>query len=190
VTRRDKRIKIDRLQEVPSITTVMTLTANRKDGATDASADGHVDFRALHRVCKLPAVLLVAHLFHPLDVFAVEEFLNRDVRHARRRRRAMPVFLARRNPDDIPFADFLGRTASWLNPARASRDDQRLTQRVRVPCCARAGLERHAAAGGPGRSGRVEQRIGAYSAREVLGWSLPGKLRSASRDRDPLRRFT
>jgi hypothetical protein len=37
-----------------------------------------------------PAVLFVADSFHPIDHFAVERFLNGDVRHGRRWRSAVP----------------------------------------------------------------------------------------------------
>ena len=77
--------------------------------------------------------MLVADLFHPLDVFTLEMFLNGDMGHAGRRRGSMPVFLTRRDPDDITFADFLGWTTPLLNPTGACRHDQRLTERVRVP---------------------------------------------------------
>jgi hypothetical protein len=42
----------------------------------------------------------------------------------------MPVFLARRDPDNITLPDFLDLTTPLLNPARASRHDQYLAQRV------------------------------------------------------------
>ena len=81
----------------------------------------------------------------------------------------MPVFLTRRDPDDINFADFLGWTTPLLNPTGACRHDQRLTERVGVPCRASAGLERHAAARRARRRVRVEQGINAYGTSEVLG---------------------
>jgi hypothetical protein len=78
------------------------------------------------------AVLLVADLLHPLDILSVEIFLNGDVRHARRGRRSMPVFLTGRDPHHIAVADFLCWTTPLLNPTGASRHDQGLTQRVGV----------------------------------------------------------
>ena len=88
--------------------------------------------------------MLVADLFHPVDGLAVELFLNGDMRHRRGRRGAMPVLLTRRKPDHITRPDFLDRPAPALHPAAARRDDQRLAQRVRVPCGPGAGLERDA----------------------------------------------
>ena len=55
----------------------------------------------------------------------------------------MPVFHSRWNPDNILLSDLLDRASPLLNPARAVGDDQDLTERVRVPCTPRAGLERN-----------------------------------------------
>lgn len=93
-----------------------------------------------------PAVLRIADLFHPLDGFTVEMLLNSDMRHPGGCRGSMPVFLTRRYPDDITWPNVLDLTAPLLNPARARRHDQRLAQRVGVPCAPSAGLERDAGA--------------------------------------------
>jgi hypothetical protein len=90
-------------------------------------------------------VLFVAHLFHPFDGLPIEAFLNSDVSHTRPCRSSMPIFHARRNPDDVTLPNFLDWTAQLLNSARASRNDQSLTQRMTVPGCARPGLEVDAA---------------------------------------------
>ena len=47
-------------------------------------------------------VLFVADFFQPVNNFAVELFLNGDVRHGRSRRRPMPMLLARREPITSP----------------------------------------------------------------------------------------
>src|SRR5215472_8001235 len=78
-------------------------------------------------------VILITDLFQPLDRFAIERFLNGDVSHCCRRRRAMPMLLVGRKPDDIARPDFLNRAALSLRPAATSRDDQGLPERVRVP---------------------------------------------------------
>ena len=80
-------------------------------------------------------------MLHPVDYLAVLLLLNGDVRHASCRRRAMPVLLVRREPDHVTRTDLLDRAAFALNPAAAGRDDQGLTERMRVPCRARARLE-------------------------------------------------
>jgi hypothetical protein len=63
------------------------------------------------------AVLLVCDFFHPIDVLAVEPFRDGDMRHGGRRSRAVPVLLARREPDDIAGTDFFDRPAFALHPA-------------------------------------------------------------------------
>jgi len=56
-----------------------------------------------------PPVLLFTHLFHPVNGFAIKLFLNRDVRHGRGGRGAMPMLFARRKPDHVTRPDFFGR---------------------------------------------------------------------------------
>src|SRR5712692_8248918 len=81
-------------------------------------------------------ILFIADLFHPFDRFPVELFLNRDVRHAGGRRGSVPVFLTRRNADDITCPNFLLGTAPLLDPAGTGRHDEDLAQGVCVPCSA------------------------------------------------------
>src|ERR1700756_5316817 len=45
----------------------------------------------------------------------------------------MPVLLAGREPDHITGPDLLDRSAFALSPAAARRDDEGLTERMRVP---------------------------------------------------------
>src|SRR3954469_13167098 len=97
-------------------------------------------------------VLFVADLFHPVDGFAVQRFVDGDVLHGCRWRRAVPVLFARLEPDDIAGPDLLDRPALTLHEAAAKSDDQRLPEWMRVPCGARAGLERDGVAGRSGRS--------------------------------------
>ena len=68
---------------------------------------------------RSPAVLVVADLFHPIDRLAVELFLNGNVRHGRGWRGAMPMLLARREPDHVTRPDFLDRAAPALHPDRS-----------------------------------------------------------------------
>ena len=76
---------------------------------------------------------MVADVFHPIDDLPIFFLLNRDVSHARRRRGAMPVLLAGRNPHDIPGADLLDRPVPALNPSTASGYNERLAEGMRVP---------------------------------------------------------
>ena len=81
-------------------------------------------------------------MFHPIDDFAVFLFLHGDMSHRGCRRSSVPVFLSRRKPDHVTRSNFLNRTFPALSPAAAGGDDQRLTERMRMPGRARAGLER------------------------------------------------
>jgi hypothetical protein len=82
-------------------------------------------------------ILLVADLFQPVNDFSVELFLNGDVGHGCGWCGPMPVFLARREPDHIPWADLLDWTTPALCAAAARGDDEGLTERMRglrSPC--------------------------------------------------------
>src|SRR6059036_4183328 len=91
-------------------------------------------------------VLFVADLLHPVDDLAVEVFLDCDVGHGGVRRRAMPVLLARRAPDDVARSNHFDRPTPALHEPAAGRDDQGLTQRMGVPCGPGAWLARGAPA--------------------------------------------
>jgi hypothetical protein len=120
--------------------------------------------------------LLVAHLLHPLDGLAVELFHNRDMRHGRRRRGAVPVLLTRRAPDHVARPNPLDRAAPALHQAAAIYHDQVLPQRMRVPCGPGARLERDAGRNRARRTGRLEQGIDAHSAGEILRRPFAGGL--------------
>ena len=84
-------------------------------------------------------------------------------------RRAVPMLLTRREPDHVAGPDFLDRPSPALRAAAARRDDEGLSERVGVPCGSSAGLERDAGADHACRIGRIEQRIDAHRAGEILG---------------------
>jgi hypothetical protein len=121
-------------------------------------------------------------MLHPVHHFAVEHFRDGNVRHRRCRRRTVPVLVVRRTPDDIAGADFLDRPAFALRPADARRDDQRLSERMRVPCGARAGLERDNRPADAGGVGALKGRVYPDIAGELFRRSLDGRLRTASHD--------
>jgi hypothetical protein len=73
-----------------------------------------------------PTVLLLAYMFQPLNCFAVELFLNSDVRHGRRRRGSVPMLLSRREPHDIARVDFFDGSAPALRATAAGGYDKRL----------------------------------------------------------------
>jgi hypothetical protein len=122
------------------------------------------------------AILVVGDFFHPIDDFAVERFLNGDMRHRRCWSRSMPMLLARRKQDHIAGTDLLNWTVLALRPAAAGYDDQRLTQRVCMPCSSSAGLECDASAGRACRSVCLKQGIDPYRAGKPIGRSFAGRL--------------
>ena len=107
----------------------------------------------------LPVVLLLADLLQPIDNLTVLLFLNCDVRHGRSGRCAVPVLLTRREPDHIAGADFLDRPTFTLRPTAARRNDQSLTERMRVPRGTSTRLKSYAGALNKRRIGRLKKRI-------------------------------
>ena len=104
------------------------------------------------------------------------------MRHRCGRRRAVPVFFAWREPDDITRSDLLDRPALALRKAAAGRHDQCLSEGMRVPGRARARLERDAGAADARRIWRFEQRVDTDRASEPFGRPLAGRLRAVSLD--------
>src|SRR3954452_17278105 len=89
----------------------------------------------------LTAIICVTDMLEPLDRLAVEGFLDRQMRHRRGRRGAMPVLFPRGKPDGVAGTDLLDRSALALRQPQAGDDEQRLTERMGVPGSAGAGLE-------------------------------------------------
>src|SRR3954451_611280 len=127
-------------------------------------------------------VLVVTHLFHPVDNLTVEVFLNGDVCHGRSWCAPVPVLLAGREPDHVTRPDFLDRSAPTLRPATACRDDESLTERVRMPCSPRTRLESDAGTLNKCRIGCLKKWIDTYRSSEPLCRSLHGRLRANSLD--------
>jgi hypothetical protein len=126
--------------------------------------------------------LIVANFFEPFGGFPAESFLNCDVRHGCRRGGAMPVFLARRKPDDIAGENFLDRTAVALGPAAASSDDKRLSERMRVPSRPGAGSECDVGACNTSRIDGLKKSFDLDVAREVFGGAAVGLPAAVSLD--------
>src|SRR2546427_1832425 len=124
----------------------------------------------------------VAAFLHPADDLAVESLLDRDVRHRAVRRGAMPMLLSRRTRDHISGVDFFDGTSPALHEAAASGHNERLTQRMRMPGGAGAGLERDARTLHAPRSACLEQRFDAHLAGEPFLRSLARRSRTASLD--------
>jgi hypothetical protein len=78
----------------------------------------------------------------------------------------MPVFDARRNPNDVSLAYHLNRATPLLNPADTISHDQYLAERMGVPGRSRSRLERNLAAARPGWFLRVKESLNTNRARE------------------------
>lgn len=90
---------------------------------------------------------------------------------------AVPMLHAGRNPNDVTRPDFLNGGAPFLHKADAGRNDERLTERMRVPSGACARLESDGCAAYPGRPAPFETVVDADGAGEILGWPCGGWLR-------------
>src|SRR5947209_14979167 len=73
---------------------------------------------------KSLAVLIVADVFHPIDVLAADRFLNCDMRHGGGGRCAVPVLFASREPHDVAGPNFFNRPALRLHPTESRRDHE------------------------------------------------------------------
>src|SRR6266571_819619 len=127
-------------------------------------------------------VLLIAYLLHPVDHLAVEFLLDRDMGQGGGGRCAMPMLLARRAPNYVARPDDLDRAAPALHKTAAARDDERLTERMRVPITPCAWLERDVGAARACRTGCLEQLVDAHRAGEIFGRSSGRWLRTVAFD--------
>ena len=87
----------------------------------------------------------------------------------------MPMLLAGRNPHHIAGSDFFNRSALGLDPAQARHDDQRLAERMRMPCRAGARLEGNAAAIQAYRFSHLKHRLRANRTAEIGLWRFGGR---------------
>ncbi|EPE97987.1 hypothetical protein RGCCGE502_13954 [Rhizobium grahamii CCGE 502] len=82
------------------------------------------------------------------------------------------MFLTRFEPDDVAGADVFDRSAFALRATAAGEDDQRLTERMGMPCGASAGLEGYRCTADTRRCRPVERRIDADRSGEIIRRSL------------------
>src|SRR5437868_2732592 len=111
-----------------------------------------------------PSVLFIADVFHPVGHLAILSLLNGNVSHGGGASSAMPVFLARREPDHITGVDLLDWSAFALSPATPGGHNQSLAKWMRVPRGARARLKRYARALNQRRIGCLKQWVDPYYA--------------------------
>src|SRR5438270_168131 len=90
--------------------------------------------------------------------------------------------LIRRAPDHVARSNFHFWSALALYPPTTGRDDQRLPERMGMPCGTCAGLERDARATRACRFGRLEQGINAHRAGKILVRPFVGRLCAISFD--------
>src|SRR5258708_532626 len=83
------------------------------------------------------------------------------------------MLLNRRTPDHIARPNFLFRATLILHPPTSGGADQGLPERMLVPCCPSAGLERDTDSEHACRSWRLDQRVNAYDAGKILVGPLP-----------------
>src|SRR5579872_112715 len=114
----------------------------------------------------IPMVLLVRDVLQPIDDFAVELFLKRDVRHRGGRGSTMPVLLTWREPYHITGSNLLHQPTFTLNPAAPGGHDKRLTEWVRMPGSPGTRLESHAGTRHKCRIGCLKQGIDSHCAGE------------------------
>src|SRR6266480_2638911 len=115
-------------------------------------------------------------MFHPVDDFTVERFLNGDVCHGCGGRGAMPMLLVRRKPNNITWPDFLDRTSCTLCASAPGCDDQRLTERMGVPRSASTRFEGDTCATNTCRFWCLEQRINANYAGKPISWPFARRV--------------
>src|ERR1700730_4239806 len=125
-------------------------------------------------------VLFAADLFHPINGAAVQRLLDGDMRYRGRRRRSVPMLLTGRKPDHVTWPDFLHRAAPTLHPPETGRDNQRLTEWMRMPSGPSSRFECDVCATDACRVGRLEQGVNAHRSGEIVRGSLAGRLCAAA----------
>src|SRR5438132_1637120 len=102
------------------MTRYATKTAAKIASSAAATGASAAVVSARTRLC---VVLFISNLLHPVDGLPVELLLNGDVGHRRSRRGAVPMLLARREPDHVPRPDLLDRASPALRAPAASGHD-------------------------------------------------------------------
>jgi hypothetical protein len=114
--------------------------------------------------------LVFTNFFHPVNGLTIELLLDGNMSHSGCGSGPMPLLFTRRKPDYISRPNFLDRFAIALNPAAASRDNESLTQRMRVPRSACARLKRNADTLNTCWGRCLKKRIDPYGASKPVRW--------------------
>jgi hypothetical protein len=92
------------------------------------------------------------------------------------------MFLSRCEPNHISGVNFLDRTAFSLNPSAACRDDQYLSEGMRMPGSTRSRLKCDAGTGNKRRVGCLKKRVNTDSAGKPICRTFAGRLRADAFD--------
>jgi len=92
------------------------------------------------------------------------------------------MFLSRRKPNHISGMNFLYRIAFPLNPTTPCRNNQCLSEGMRMPGGARSRLKCDAGAGNKRWIGCLKKRVNAYGACKPLCRTFAGRLRADAFD--------
>ena len=114
----------------------------------------------------------VADLFHPVDNVPVQCFLQSDVRHRGCRGSSVPMLFGGSKPDHIARMNLFDRSTFALCPTTSGSYDERLSERMRVPCGASTGFKSHLRSAHSCWSRGCKQRVDAYRAREPVRGSF------------------
>ena len=125
---------------------------------------------------SLLEILFVGDVFHPVDDFAVELFLDGDVGHGGGWGGSVPVFFVGGEPDYVAGAEFFDGAAFTLGAAAASGDYQGLAEGMGVPCGSGSGFEGYAGTCCACWIGCLEEGIDADGSGEPVGWAFAGGL--------------
>src|SRR2546427_11034706 len=124
----------------------------------------HLQFQNLLLGAFAAEVFGITHLFHPIHCFSVELLCNRDVRHGRSRRSAVPMLLTWRAPHNVARSNLLHRTSPALQQTATGCADQNPTPLMRVPCRLSESFEGHTSSDGTFGLGRLSPRANAHRA--------------------------
>lgn len=111
----------------------------------------HLNSSSVEFDCRISAIVVVVSFLQPINHLPVERLLDGDVRHRGSRGSAVPVFDTRREPDHVTRTNLLNRAVLLLHPAATKRNDERLSEWVRMPDSAGSGFKGDAGSCGASR---------------------------------------